>query len=309
MNGIRTTTRPGRSAAPGRLDRTRNGHRQHGLIGLLPTAPLRLLPIVMLIGTLALGTLGGCTFITGPTPSFSIPTAQVRAACERMKADPVGLTRPLVVIDGWRQFDWSSAAIAKCLRSLTGAAKADVMAVSFPTHNRLDTMADEIVMRVERRWPSDDPDWTVEVDVVGHSMGGIVARIAALESLKDTSRKRLRIRSLYTISTPHRGAKMAPYFPIDAAARQMKPGSKTLARLDKALPDAHFQLVCYTQLNDWTVGAKNTAPPGSEPIWVEGTFFASHMLAKKNMRILGDIALRLRGETPMTEPSLAPPRN
>ena len=253
--------------------------------------------------------LGGCAFIPGPTASFSIPTTEVRAQCERMKANPVGLSRPLVVLDGWRQFDWSSAALARDLRKLTGADRADLMPVSFPTHNSLDAMADETVMRVERAWPSDDPEWTIEVDVVGHSMGGIIARLAALPSTKDQSRKRLKIHSLYTISTPHRGARMARYFAIDCAAWEMKPGSKTIARLNEALPEARYQLVCYAQLNDWTVGAKNTAPPGREPIWTQGTFFASHMLARNNFRILGDIALRLRGEPPMAAPSLPPPRN
>jgi pimeloyl-ACP methyl ester carboxylesterase len=296
MNGIRTAARQAQSAGHHRPIRRRE------VFG-----PLARLAVYLVFPLLT--PLGGCTFITGPTASFTTPTAAVRAECERMKANPVGLTKPLVVIDGWRQFDWSSAAIASSLRSLTGAPKADVMPVSFPTHTDMNAMANEIVMRVERRWPSQDPDWTVEVDVVGHSMGGLVARIAALESHKNKDRKRLRIRSLYTISTPHRGARMAPYFPIDSAVRQMRPGSKTLARLDKALPDVPYELVCYTQLNDWTVGAKNTAPPGREPIWVEGTFFASHMLAKKNTRILGDIALRLRGEPPMAQPSLAPPCN
>ncbi len=280
MNGIRTFVRALRTRAFGR-------------------------PILLLL----LSSSGGCAFIPGPTASFSTPTAEVRAQCERMKADPVGLSRPLVVLDGWRQFDWSSASLARDLRKLTGANKADLMPVSFPTHNSLDAMADEIVMRVERTWPSDDPGWTIEVDVVGHSMGGIVARLAALPSEENPNRKRLKIRSLYTISTPHRGARMARYFPIDCAAWEMKPGSKTITRLNETLADARYELVCYTQLHDWTVGAKNTAPPGFEPIWTKGTFFASHILARKNFRILGDIALRLRGEPPMAAPSLPPPRN
>lgn len=253
--------------------------------------------------------LGGCSFISGPSASFTATNEEVRDRCNEMKANPVGLTRPLIIIDGWRQFDWSSAAIASDIRKFTGAEKSLVKPVSFPTHSSLQAMANEIVMRVERDWPSDDPEWTSEVDVVAHSMGGIVGRLAALPNEKGKERKRLRIRAIYTISTPHRGARMARVFPLDQAARDMRPGSKVITRLNDALPDARYELVCYTQLNDWTVGAKNTAPPGRNPIWTTGTFFGSHMLAKKNLRILGDIALRLRGETPMAEPSEPPPRN
>lgn len=252
---------------------------------------------------------GGCTFMPGPTVSFCSPSAQVRDEYRRMKADPIGLERPLVVLDGWRQFEWSAAALADELCTLTGADRALVMPISYPFHGGLDSIADEVVMRVERKWPGDDPEWTTEIDVVGHSMGGIVARLAALPPLDGNPRKRLRIRTLYTISSPHRGARMARHIALGAAARAMRPGSDTLARLDDALPDARYELVCYAQLNDWIVGARNAAPPGREPIWTGGTLLFSHTFSKFNRRILADIALRLRGEAPLARATVAPPRD
>ena len=60
----------------------------------------------------------------------------------------------------------------------------------------------------------------------------------------------------------------------------------------------------YKQLNDEIVGAKNAAPPGMDPIWTESNHLMSHMSSASNQRILADIALRLRGETPLAgEPS------
>jgi pimeloyl-ACP methyl ester carboxylesterase len=258
-----------------------------------------------------------------------------------MRADPRTLDRPLVVLDGWRQFEWSSSGIALNLRNLTGATRDDVMALSFPTMGDMDDMADSVITAVERRWPSDDQNWTVEVDVVGHSMGGLVARLAAApeadarsavaeahqraepsnriesrqvaadsDGIRSPKRKRLRIANLYTIATPHRGTiGLARLLAPDEASRDMRPGSERLAELDGALETARYNLVCYAQLNDQTVGARNTAPPGHEPIWTEGTVLFSHFLTRSNKRILADIALRLRGETPLVVQGSEPPRN
>ncbi|MFC1766418.1 esterase/lipase family protein [Planctomycetota bacterium] len=50
---------------------------------------------------------------------------------------------------------------------------------------------------------SDDPNQTVQADVIAHSMGGLVSRYAAMEV---PGKPRLRIAHLFTIATPHQGA-------------------------------------------------------------------------------------------------------
>src|SRR6185369_10092730 len=119
-------------------------------------------------------------------------------------------------------------------------------AISYTFGTRFDTLARTVIERVEATWPSDNPEETVEVDVVGVSMGGLVARWAALPPADrfregaahnpGATGKRLRIRNLYTLGTPHRGAILANLIAPDPIARDMRAGSGFLRTLDARLP-------------------------------------------------------------------------
>ena len=115
--------------------------------------------------------------------------------------------------------------------------------VSFVAWDNFNTCRRKLIDKVQRTWPSDDPAWTTEVDVVGFSMGGLVSRHAALP-LDDGARgahgptRRLKIRRLFTIATPHRGANWAPLGVFNSLAQSMRHGSPLLQRLDAALPSA-----------------------------------------------------------------------
>jgi hypothetical protein len=165
------------------------------------------------------------------------------------------------------------------------------------------------------------------VDVVAVSMGGLVARTAWAEPT-EVGRNlgvRLNIKTLYTLGTPHRGAKIARWIHIDDAARQMIPGSDFLATMAQASPGigldgeaagadsgggegGSYTIVPYATLRDSWVGAGNSAPEGQEPIWVPGRILLSHQLITLDRRILADLGRRLRGEAPLAGPSV-PPRD
>lgn len=246
-------------------------------------------------------------------PAFTITPEVYQRELARVQAEPCRLERPLVVLDAWHHPPLSGAGVRDRLVDLTGADPQQAIAVSYPFLWSVEAAGRRVVERIEQAWPSDDPERTIEVDVVGYSMGGIVARYAAdlWADLPADSRpaKRLNVRRLYTIASPHCGARMARWLPLDSAARSMRPGSDMIERLNAALPEAGYQLVCYTQTNDVTVGARNTAPPGMEPIWQPGTLLLSHQTVRINPHILLDIALRLRGEAPLAGPGSRPPRN
>lgn len=148
-------------------------------------------------------------------------------------------------------------------------------------------------------------------------MGGLVARLAALapEAREPfgipTELPRLNIARLFTLATPHRGASLAGIVALDAAARDMKPGSPFLRDLDAAEPDPRlYEMVCYARLRDAWVGATNTAPPGTNPIWVPTPARnLAHLTVSRDRRILLDIARRLRGEPPLALEPSPPPRN
>ncbi|MEW6435255.1 MAG: alpha/beta fold hydrolase [Myxococcota bacterium] len=72
-----------------------------------------------------------------------------------------------------------------------------------------------------------------EVDVVAHSLGGLVARAALLELERRGSAAR--VRTLVTLGTPHAGSHLARYANT-VTTRDLRPGSPLLERLGAQLP-------------------------------------------------------------------------
>jgi pimeloyl-ACP methyl ester carboxylesterase len=100
--------------------------------------------------------------------------------------------------------------------------------------------------QIERLAPSD------RVDVVGHSMGGLVATYA----LKHLDRGR-RIRTVVTLGTPHRGspALAATRWPgtLSRSVSQMSPRSGFRRELDRAPVPSNSRLVSIAALEDGLV--------------------------------------------------------
>lgn len=238
-------------------------------------------------------------------PDFPAPEGGLDAEWARMLGTPVGLGRPLVVFSGWRALRLPGAVLARRLRMLAGDKPGRSTGVAFTLCGRIESAVERAVAKVEAQWPSGVSDQTVEVDVVGISMGGLVARAAARGG---GGHKRLRIKRLFTLASPHRGARIAKVLALDASARAMRPGSGLLEALDESLGEAQYELVCYARLRDGWVGARNTAPPGREPIWTPGLWVMGHHTISADRMIITDIARRLRGEEPLAIRASRPPR-
>jgi pimeloyl-ACP methyl ester carboxylesterase len=253
----------------------------------------------------------GLTRVYVHNPDYPASDEEVAADLARMRSDPRPLERPLVVLGGYRAPPWSAGGAAERLRRAIHP-NPDMLVISYPLGHDIPRIAADVVRRVEARWPGDDPHRTREIDVVGISMGGLVARAAAHTELLDevlSAGKRLRIARLFTMATPHRGATLARRIAPDPAARSMKPGSEFLARLNATCHEPGYELVCYARLRDGWVGASNTAPPGQEPIWCGGNRLLSHFTVTGEDRMIADIARRLRGEPPLAGTGSRPPRD
>lgn len=269
------------------------------------------------VGASALFGLASCIHLDHPNPAYPATNAEVKAALEKMEQTPVGLDRPVVVLSGWRSPAMTGSHLAERIREVTGGDEGQVISIGYMWGDDIPTIADKVAQRVADEFGSSvDPltgqHWTREVDVVAISMGGLVARTAWAEPVEvgRESPVRLSIGTLYTLGSPHRGAKLADWIRLDDASRQMQPGSSFLATLDDAtLGDGQgLTIVPYATLRDTWVGAKNSSPHGQDPIWVPGRLVLSHHLISLDERILADLGRRLRGETPLAEPS-APPRH
>jgi len=232
-------------------------------------------------------------------PAFACDRSLVAAERARMERSPVAVARPVVVLGGWRAPHISPASAEGILRSLVSRKTADFLPLSYPRASSVEAAAEAAMSRIAARFPGQR-----DFDIVGISMGGLVARQLA-------SRLGLPTKRIFTMATPHRGATLAKFVRPDIAAREMRPGSAWLADLDATLATADYELICYATLRDWWVGARNAAPPGHTPIWLDqDTLFGrslSHFAINRDERILGDIARRLRGEEPLGRASTPPP--
>ncbi len=250
----------------------------------------------------------GCVTLDRFNPAFPADGEVITADRARMLADPVELQRPVIVLSGYRSPSVSSSGLARQIRNLTGAPRDRVVSMAYFFAGSIEAPASKVVDFVERKFPSDDPAWTTEVDVVAISMGGLVARTAAADpELRGApDGKRLNINTLYTLASPHQGAVLAEWVTIDSASRDMVAGSEFLQRLDEAFEDAEYEVVPYAVLRDGWVGASRTAPVGQDPIWVPGRLLLSHHMVSMNRRIQTDLARRLRGDEPLGMPSAVP---
>jgi len=233
-------------------------------------------------------------------PSFPLTTAEAKAALRQMREDPRPLERPVVVAAGLLDPGFDVQRIAGSLRRVsTGDDMVTSVTFMSLTTDSFDGCRDYLIERVEQAFGTTRTRDTIEVDVIGFSMGGLVARHASRP--RSDGGKRLAIRRLFTISTPHCGARLAELPTLDQRTIDMRADSDFLAALNEALADADYELFCYTRLGDWIVGVENAAPPGQTAWWVPSPPMSfAHLGAATDARILADIARRLRGEAPLT---------
>ncbi|CAL9446947.1 esterase/lipase family protein [Streptomyces sp. enrichment culture] len=78
------------------------------------------------------------------------------------------------------------------------------------------------------------------VDVVGHSLGGLIARYYVQRLGGDT-----RVRTLVTLGTPHAGTRVAPLANAHPIVRQMRPGSAVLEELARPAPGCRTRFVAF----------------------------------------------------------------
>lgn len=246
--------------------------------------------------------LAGCSADRPLNPSFSVTVGEAQGLLREMRAERVEFERPVVVLSGWMDLGFGISWLQRELRRYTPD-REGVIAPPYFSVSRWDSKRARVIEAVERAYPSDDDEWTVEVDVIGISMGGLVARYCALEC--EHGGKRLRIRNLYTIATPHRGAARAVWPTTDARVRAMRRGSDFLQMLDDGY-DGSYGVYGYVRLGDVTVGPANSAPPGGRLWWVQNRPFEwSHADVHRDPRIVADLVRRLRGEEPLSEEPVA----
>jgi len=245
--------------------------------------------------------LTGCASSAKVNPSLSVTRDQAKIDIERMHDDPVALTRPVVVITGWADPGFLESDIKQWLDP---AIDGQVIYVNIAWTRDMSACLARVeqAMRKAELWTGEGKDqFVTEVDVVAFSLGGLVARYAAVPSEtrdeKDQDVAALPVSRLITISSPHQGAVRAPFAALDPLVRDMVAGSDRLKQLDEALSTASYELICYTRLGDTVVGTSRTFPEGRGVYWVDRHGWeTAHNGAASDPRIVSDVLRRLRGE-------------
>jgi hypothetical protein len=238
----------------------------------------------------------GCAAPQPINPAFDIKPNEARCALRDMSRQPTPLQRPLVIVGGYLDPSVSGTLWKHRIRRVTDGPVIDVV-VGF--YGNFDDCRKRVIEAVEAAFPSDDPAWTREVDVIGVSLGGLVARYAAAPLREQSAGKRLKIARLFTIGSPHKGARLATVATLNQLHSDMVPGSPFMKYLEAMDGQARYEIYPYVCLGDSIVGQENAAPPGRQPLWLAGRaihFLDPHRGSWHDQRITADIARRLRGE-------------
>jgi pimeloyl-ACP methyl ester carboxylesterase len=157
---------------------------------------------------------------------------------------------PIVLVHGFAGWSQGLLPLERYLRAATGREVVRLrLGAGFDGIEPLAQRAAASIERIAAEWRGR------AVDVVGHSMGGLVATYAAKHPDRSA-----RVRRIVTLGTPHRGTALAlsgarVLGRVAASLAQMVPGCAFLADLDRApLPDG-VSLVSVAGLGDLVVPA------------------------------------------------------
>ena len=208
---------------------------------------------------------------------------------------------PILVVGGWFDPGFGADRATDELRErLPGR---PIVGVSPGFHGSFDGAAAAVVAELEKHFPSDDPTATIEVDVIAISMGGLTARHAATD---EPPGKRLRVRRMFTLASPHSGALLAERWGFFGSGADMRPGSGFLADLSRrevASPDAwRYPIVQYARDRDFTIGEDGVELP--EHLQRRGLlirmptpwYLTGHRGIYGDDRIFDDIVRRMKGD-------------
>jgi pimeloyl-ACP methyl ester carboxylesterase len=124
-----------------------------------------------------------------------------------------------------------------------------------------------------------------EVDLIGHSMGGVVSRYYV--SLAGGDRY---VKNLITIGSPHQGTDMSS-LGVGHANRELYIGSKLLARIAAAPPPQHARItVIASRADAFVPGARQQPLPGAETIMYDDL---GHVALLTSKRVADEIITRL----------------
>lgn len=189
---------------------------------------------------------------------------------------PAGARVPVVLVHGWGMTRASMALLASRLRQ-DGR---DVYSINYPgTAAKMDDKAKRVassIRRIVRETGSP------RVDVVAHSLGGVVVRAAAkYEGIEDV------LGNVVTLGSPHRGSALTVLFRRFGLI-ELRPGSPYLERLEsgESLPArVHFTSI-YSNFDQIVFPADASFLPSAFNVEVDGVGHMGMLLSERVYRLV-----------------------
>lgn len=212
-------------------------------------------------------------------------TKAAEQALLEMARDPKPLRRGLLVIHGWRDSARRWGNLVYWLERCMTNADHTVTVFDYSGDQSISDLTRELFERY---------GVSGEVDVVGHSMGGLIAREAARLGL-------VRIRRLFSMASPHAGSYLARYGPWFRQLREMTPGSGFLRRLNSDPRSRDFHIVTYWMEGDFLLTQDSSQSIGDAHFVLSRSrkplFRYTHNQLVMDKRVIHDILCRLRNES------------
>ncbi|WP_031012236.1 esterase/lipase family protein [Streptomyces sp. NRRL F-5727] len=151
-------------------------------------------------------------------------------------AEAGGGGRPVVLLHGFAD---NRSVFLLLRRALARHGRTRVECLDYsPFTGDLRTAAEELGRRIDGLL---DRTGRAEVDLVGHSLGGLIARYHVQRLGGD-----VRVRTLVTLGTPHAGTTVGtPLADAHPLVRQMRPGSEVLRELAAPAPGCRTRFVSF----------------------------------------------------------------
>ncbi len=249
-----------------------------GLYPLLPSAGLHL---ALLRRNQKSHLTAGVTAAEWAVAALGVVTRPMGFLGDRLRAGDNEEGRPLILVHGYAMNRASFLALAARLAKggigpIYGFEYWSLSKVS-SSSRRLDHYIEEICLR----------HGCEQVDVVGHSMGGIVARYYLTLG---AGRDRDRVANLITLGSPH-GGSVFSMFGIGQPNKQLRPRAAFLERLSAADPPANTRVAFVWSKADAMVGtAEQACWPGVEEIVYDNL---GHISLLYSRRVAAEICKRL----------------
>lgn len=214
------------------------------------------------------------------------PGTQSPAVRALFAADPLAARTPVLLVHGLVD---NRSIFAVMRRSLRRRGFASVCSWNYsPLLRDVARAADDLGAHVERICAQTGHD---RVHVVGHSLGGLIARYYVQRRGGDRH-----VDSLVTLGTPHGGSLLAHALPTPLV-RQLRPGSPVLRELDEPVDSCATRITAvYSDLDQLVLptsaGRCDHPDLGARNVLVRGV---GHMSLPIHRGVLDEVALTLAG--------------